>query len=76
MTELGRIGKCVESGPPTLLRQPARFRGEAVVHELLHMKVPNHGKLWRVVSSTSTLVRSSVTRFKCSVCGQPATHYT
>ena len=30
-----------------LLRQPARFRTEAVVHELLHMKLPNHGKLFK-----------------------------
>lgn len=32
-----------------LLRQPARFRAEAVVHELLHLKVPNHGKLFRAL---------------------------
>lgn len=30
-----------------LLRQPADFRKEAIVHELLHLKVPNHGKLFR-----------------------------
>ena len=29
-----------------LLRQPADFRSEAIVHELLHLKVPNHGKLF------------------------------
>ncbi len=29
-----------------LLQQPARFRDEAIVHELLHLKVPNHGKLF------------------------------
>jgi predicted metal-dependent hydrolase len=33
----------------SLLRQPARFRAEAVVHELLHMKVPNHGKLFKAL---------------------------
>ncbi len=32
-----------------LLRQPARFRAEAIVHELLHQKVPNHGKLFRAL---------------------------
>jgi predicted metal-dependent hydrolase len=32
-----------------LLSQPARFRAEAVVHELLHLKVPNHGKLFRAL---------------------------
>jgi predicted metal-dependent hydrolase len=30
-----------------LLRQPADFRREAIVHELVHLKVPNHGKLFR-----------------------------
>ena len=30
-----------------LLYQPAEFRAEAIVHELLHLKVPNHGKLFR-----------------------------
>jgi hypothetical protein len=30
-----------------LLRQPAHFRAEAIVHELLHLKVPNHGKLFK-----------------------------
>ncbi len=32
-----------------LLRQPARFRAEAIVHELLHLKVPNHGRLFRAL---------------------------
>ena len=30
-----------------LLSQPATFRAEAIVHELLHLKVPNHGKLFK-----------------------------
>lgn len=30
-----------------LLSQPARFRAEAIVHELLHLKVPNHSKLFK-----------------------------
>lgn len=30
-----------------LLRQPARFRREVIVHELLHMKVSNHSKLFK-----------------------------
>jgi predicted metal-dependent hydrolase len=29
-----------------LLLQPAAFRAEVVVHELLHLKVPNHGRLF------------------------------
>lgn len=30
-----------------ILTQPAGFRAEAIVHELLHLKVPNHGKLFK-----------------------------
>jgi predicted metal-dependent hydrolase len=30
-----------------ILQQPASFRNEAIVHELLHLKVPNHGKLFK-----------------------------
>jgi predicted metal-dependent hydrolase len=30
-----------------LLAQPAPFREYVVVHELLHLKVPNHGKLFK-----------------------------
>jgi predicted metal-dependent hydrolase len=30
-----------------LLRQPAAFRAEVIVHELVHLKVPNHGRLFR-----------------------------
>jgi predicted metal-dependent hydrolase len=30
-----------------LLRQPAEFRREVIVHELLHLKVPNHGPVFR-----------------------------
>ena len=30
-----------------LLREPASFRMEVIVHELLHLKVPNHGKVFR-----------------------------
>lgn len=32
-----------------LLRQPADFRREVIVHELLHLKVPNHGRLFRAL---------------------------
>jgi predicted metal-dependent hydrolase len=34
-----------------LLAQPAEFRREVVVHELLHLKVPNHGPLFRALLS-------------------------
>jgi len=30
-----------------LLHQPARFRAEVIAHELLHLKVPNHGKVFK-----------------------------
>lgn len=30
-----------------LLVQPATFRTEAIVHELLHLRIPNHGRLFR-----------------------------
>lgn len=30
-----------------LLRQPAAFRREVIVHELLHLRIPNHGPVFR-----------------------------
>ena len=30
-----------------ILSQPAHFRAQAIVHELLHLQVPNHGKLFK-----------------------------
>lgn len=32
-----------------LLHQPADFRRKAIVHELLHLKYPNHGKMFRAL---------------------------
>lgn len=34
-----------------LLRQPAEFRREVIIHELLHLKVPNHGRLFKALLS-------------------------
>jgi predicted metal-dependent hydrolase len=35
-----------------ILQQSASFRREAIVHELLHLKVPNHGKLFKNLMRT------------------------
>jgi len=32
-----------------LLRESSNFRMEVIVHELLHLKVPNHGKVFRAL---------------------------
>jgi len=32
-----------------LLLQPARKRTEVIVHELLHLKIPNHGPVFRAL---------------------------
>jgi predicted metal-dependent hydrolase len=32
-----------------LLVEPASFRREVIVHELLHLKVPNHGKVFKAL---------------------------
>jgi len=46
-------GSCSTSGRLTfnveLLRQPADVRRRVIVEELLHLKVPNHGKLFRAL---------------------------
>lgn len=46
-------GSCSSKGRLTfsteLLNQPASFRSEVIVHELMHLKVPNHGKLFRIL---------------------------
>ena len=46
-------GSCSSNGRLTfnaeLLHGSAAFRAEVVVHELLHLKVPNHGKLFRAL---------------------------
>jgi predicted metal-dependent hydrolase len=46
-------GSCSTAGRVTfdteLLTQPAAFRREVIVHELLHLKVPNHGRLFKAL---------------------------
>lgn len=33
----------------SLLKKPPETRAEVVVHELLHLKYPNHGKMFRAL---------------------------
>jgi len=44
-------GSCSTSGRVTfntaLLNQPADFRKRVIIEELLHLKIPNHGKLFK-----------------------------
>ncbi len=46
-------GSCSTAGRVTydadLLDESADFRKKVIVHELLHLKVPNHGKLFRAL---------------------------
>jgi predicted metal-dependent hydrolase len=35
-----------------LLKEPASFREEVIVHELLHLKIPNHGKVFKALLKT------------------------
>jgi predicted metal-dependent hydrolase len=32
-----------------IIGEPASFRREVIVHELLHLKVPNHGKVFKAL---------------------------
>ncbi len=40
-----------------LLKQPAKFRSKVVVHELLHLKIPNHGPLFRSLAKALLSIR-------------------
>lgn len=44
-------GSCSSRGYLTfnteLLHQPAKIRRQVIVEELLHLKLPNHGKLFK-----------------------------
>lgn len=48
---------CSQSGRLTfdsaLLSQPEALQTEAIVHELLHLKVPNHGPLFRALMAAA-----------------------
>lgn len=49
-------GSCSTTGRVTfnveLLAKPAVFRRRVIVEELLHLKIPNHGRLFRVFLKT------------------------
>jgi len=49
-----------------LPKQPAAFRAEAIVHELLHLKVPNHGRVFKA------LLKSYLNSRPGSLADQPA----
>ena len=48
-----RWASCSSSGRLTydtaLLGETASFRREVIVHELLHLKIPNHGKVFKAL---------------------------
>jgi len=56
-------GSCSTAGRVTLsddlLSQPADFRKKIIVHELVHLKVPNHGNLFKALV-TSYIRRGSI----------------
>jgi predicted metal-dependent hydrolase len=49
-------GSCSTAGTVTLAKDlaahPARFQDVVIVHELLHLRVRNHGKLFRALMGT------------------------
>ena len=56
-----KLASCSSKGrltfDPTLLQEPERVRSEAIIHELLHLKYPNHGKMFNAL--LKTYVRNS-----------------
>ncbi len=49
-------GSCSSNGRLTfnseLLLKPATFRAEIIVHELLHLKMPHHGKVFNALAKS------------------------
>ena len=67
LTEMSRKwASCSTRGRVTfatdLLSQPESFRREVIVHELLHLKVPNHGPLFRALLSAHLNGSNETTR--------------
>ena len=53
-TDEAKVGELLDDGTfqfqrRAVSRSPVSFRKEVIVHELLHMKVPNHGKLFKAL---------------------------
>ncbi|RLG24211.1 hypothetical protein DRN77_02875 [Methanosarcinales archaeon] len=48
-----KIGSCSSKGRLTfdrsLLEESDEMRSEAIIHELLHLKYPNHGTMFRIL---------------------------
>lgn len=57
-----KLASCSSKGRLTfntsLLKEPAAFRAGVIVHELVHLKVPNHGPLFKA------LVRSYLAKYR------------
>ncbi len=49
-------GSCSTKGRLTLnellLNEPKEFRDHVIIHELLHLRYPNHGKMFKVMLNT------------------------
>jgi hypothetical protein len=43
------VGLAVCTAPKNVLNQPADFRKQVIVNELLHLRVPNNGKLFKAL---------------------------
>ncbi|HUX66938.1 MAG TPA: M48 family metallopeptidase [Terriglobales bacterium] len=62
----GRVCFSVE-----LLGQPAAFREAVVVHELLHLRVRNHGRLFRALMNAYLPGRAAAAGAALGICGAP-----
>ncbi len=53
-----KLASCSSRGrltfDPAILRQPRNERKKIIVHELLHLKYPNHGKMFRALLNAYT----------------------
>ena len=49
------MGLCATRGTVTLAYQDERFQDVVILHELLHLRVPNHGRLFKASHGVSSL---------------------